>query len=165
MFSLVLAKDKPTIHNFPKGKGPKKNLFSVVFYYKGGLAEVWKNYEVFFINNFLLECSSMILDPKTCFRIEAHMLPLYLYICIRIHIYIGIPKWITLFSQTLRQPNKFAFSAADPRLSAASPFLGSPYNAVSGSGPSVLRNFNPGIFGTGFLQNPGIPGFFGTGLS
>ena len=33
------------------------------------------------------------------------------------------------------------------------------------AGPSVLRNFNPGIFGTGFLQNPGIPGFFGTGLT
>ena len=32
-------------------------------------------------------------------------------------------------------------------------------------GPSVLRNFNPGIFGTGFLQNPGIPGFSGTGLT
>ena len=32
-------------------------------------------------------------------------------------------------------------------------------------GPSILRNFNPGIFGTGFLQNPGIPGFFGTGLT
>ena len=32
-------------------------------------------------------------------------------------------------------------------------------------GPSVLRNFNPGIFGKGFLQNPGIPGFFGTGLT
>ena len=35
----------------------------------------------------------------------------------------------------------------------------------SASGPSVLRNFNPGIFGTGFLQNPGIPGFSGTGLT
>ena len=34
-----------------------------------------------------------------------------------------------------------------------------------GTGPSVLRNFNPGIFGTGFLQNPGIPGFSGTGLT
>ena len=32
------------------------------------------------------------------------------------------------------------------------------------AGPSVLRNFNPGIFGTGFLQNPGIPGFSGTGF-
>jgi len=37
--------------------------------------------------------------------------------------------------------------------------------AYQPSGPSVLRNFNPGIFGTGFLQNPGIPGFFGTGLT
>ena len=33
------------------------------------------------------------------------------------------------------------------------------------TGPSVLRNLNPGIFGTGFLQNPGIPGFSGTGLT
>ena len=37
--------------------------------------------------------------------------------------------------------------------------------ATSQAGPSVLRNFNPGIFGTGFLQNPGIPGFSGTGLT
>ena len=39
------------------------------------------------------------------------------------------------------------------------------WGQVSLPGPSVLRNFNPGIFGTGFLQNPGIPGFFGTGLT
>ena len=32
-------------------------------------------------------------------------------------------------------------------------------------GPNVLRNFFPGRDGTGFLQNPGIPGFFGTGLT
>ena len=32
-----------------------------------------------------------------------------------------------------------------------------------GAGPSVLQNFNPGR--DGILQNPGIPGFFGTGLT
>ena len=39
------------------------------------------------------------------------------------------------------------------------------FQSRSPAGPSVLRNFNPGIFGTGFLQNPGIPGFSGTGLT
>ena len=33
------------------------------------------------------------------------------------------------------------------------------------SRPQRSQEFNPGIFGTGFLQNPGIPGFSGTGLT
>ena len=32
-------------------------------------------------------------------------------------------------------------------------------------GPSGINNFNPGIFGTGFYKNPGIPGFSGSGLA
>ena len=34
-----------------------------------------------------------------------------------------------------------------------------------GAGPSGMNNFNPGIFGTGFCKNPGIPGFSGSGLA
>ena len=32
-------------------------------------------------------------------------------------------------------------------------------------GPSGIKNFNPGIFRDEILPNPGIPGFFGTGLA
>ena len=35
----------------------------------------------------------------------------------------------------------------------------------SPAGPSGINNFNPGIFGTGFCKNPGIPGFSGSGLA
>ena len=35
----------------------------------------------------------------------------------------------------------------------------------SPSGPNGIKNFNPGIFRDGILPNPGIPGFFGTGLT
>ena len=33
---------------------------------------------------------------------------------------------------------------------------------ASGPGPSGMRNFTPVRYGTVFLQNPGIPVFFGT---
>ena len=36
---------------------------------------------------------------------------------------------------------------------------------MSAAGPSGINNFNPGIFGTGFCKNPGIPGFSGSGLA
>ena len=36
------------------------------------------------------------------------------------------------------------------------------YVGVSGPGPSGMRNFTPVRYGTVFLQNPGIPVFFGT---
>ena len=35
----------------------------------------------------------------------------------------------------------------------------------SAAGPSGINNFNPGIFGTEFCKNPGIPGFSGSGLA
>ena len=35
---------------------------------------------------------------------------------------------------------------------------------LSTAGPSGINNFNPGIFGTGFCKNPGIPGFSGSVL-
>ena len=47
----------------------------------------------------------------------------------------------------------------------ALPVRGEECKGLSGSGPSGIKNFQSRDFRDGILQNPGIPGFFGTGLA
>ena len=57
-------------------------------------------------------------------------------------------------------------SPPSPSSSTTTPSTSAAHNVlIQPAGPNGIKNFNPGIFRDGILQNPGIPGFFETGLA